>query len=206
MNIPEIITAIKDVFLAIAGATTAVVAVTGLNNWNRELKGKATFEAAKGLAKATYKLRDEIKICRSPFISSSEFPDSYNLLGLRKTAEQEAKGLAHVYTNRWNTVWSVLQEFDTETLEAEALWGEAIKTKTNELRKSVRELNVAIDAYIADAMSGGDNFSADREFGVRMRRTVASTSTDLENDFNKTLEVAILNIEDELRPHLQRKL
>ena len=149
MNVKEIITAVKDVFLAIAGATTATVAVIGLNNWNRELRGKATFEVARGLAKATYKLRDEINGCRSPLVRGTEFPDDYDLASSRKTAALEAKAYAHMYSNRWAPVWSAVQEFDTHTLEAEALWGSVIRMKTDELRKVVRELNIAIEAAVS---------------------------------------------------------
>jgi hypothetical protein len=204
MNVPEIIAVVKDVFLAIAGATTATVAVIGLNNWNRELRGKATFDVARGLAKATYKLRDELMTCRSPLIRGTEFPDEYNLAGARKTPEQEAQAYAHMYSNRWGPVWSALQEFDTHTLEAEALWGSVIRTKTDELRKGVRELNIAIEAVVANAASGGEDFSADREFGRKMRSTVAAPPGDAKNELTRKLEAAIRGIEDELRPHLKR--
>jgi len=204
MTIPEIIAAAKDLFLAIAGATTATVAVIGLNNWNREVRGKATFEVARGLAKTTYKLRDALKSCRSPLIRGTEFPDEYNVAGPRKSSEQEAQAYAHIYANRWAPVWSALQEFDTHTLEAEAMWGSGIRTKTDELRKGVRELNVAIEAVVANAASGGEDFSTDREFGKKMRSTVAATPGDAKNEFTVNLEAAVRGIEDELRPHLKR--
>ena len=70
MTTPEVITAIKDVLLGLAAATTAVVAVIGLKNWSRELKGKAEFEIARNMIRATYKLRNELQICRSPFYSA----------------------------------------------------------------------------------------------------------------------------------------
>ena len=204
MNFPEIITAVKDVLLAIAGATTATVAVIGLNNWNRELRGKATFEVARGLAKATYKLRDEINGCRSPLVRGTEFPDDYNLASSRNTAELEAQAYAHMYSKRWAPVWSALQEFDTHTLEAEALWGSVIRTKTDEPRKIVQELTSAIEAVVANAASGGEDFSTNREFGRKMRSTVAATPGDTKNELTGRLEAAVRGIEDELRPHLKR--
>ena len=159
---PEIITAIKDVVLALAGATTAAVAIIGLKNWSRELRGRAAFETARALARATYKLRDELKICRSPLIRSAEFPEGYRAPDPTKTPDEQAQAYAHVYSNRWNPVWSALQEFDTQTLEAEALWGKAIREKTDQLRACVRELNVAIEAVIDNERSGGEDFSATR--------------------------------------------
>ena len=76
MTTPEIVTLIKDILVGIAAIVTPLIALTGLKNWNRELRGKAAFEVAVGLTKATYKLRDEIKSFRSPMIRADEFPDS----------------------------------------------------------------------------------------------------------------------------------
>ena len=72
MTLSEVISIGKDIFLAIAAAITAIVAVMGLRSWSRELKGKAEFEAARNLALATYKLRDALRECRSPFYEISE--------------------------------------------------------------------------------------------------------------------------------------
>lgn len=58
MSFPEVIAIVKDVLVGVAAATTAVAAVIGLRSWSRELKGKAEFEAARNLARATYKVRD----------------------------------------------------------------------------------------------------------------------------------------------------
>jgi hypothetical protein len=49
MAYTEIITAIKDVLLGGAAVATASVAVIGLKNWSRELRGKADFDVARGL-------------------------------------------------------------------------------------------------------------------------------------------------------------
>lgn len=204
MTPAEIIAAAKDIVLAIAAAVTASVAVRGLSTWNRELKGKAAFDVARALAKSAYKLRDELQSCRSPLIRSAEFPAEHHASGSKRTPEQEAQAYAHVYSNRWSPVWGALQKFDTHTLEAEALWGAGVREKTDQLRKVVREVNVAIEAVIANASSGGEDFSTDREFGKQMRSTVAAVPGDEKNEVNAKLAAAIRGVEDELRPHLQR--
>lgn len=204
MPIIEIITAIKDLSLTVAGVVTAVVAIRGLRNWNRELKGKAAFEVARGLAKATYRLRDEIRMCRSPLLTAREFPEGYGELSRNKTPENEAQAYAHIFTNRWNSVFASLQEFDTQTLEAEALWNNSIREKTDALRKLVRKLNVAIEAFIANERSGGKDFSSDKEFGRDIRSTVFASPTDADNKLSASIESSISFIQDELRPHLRR--
>lgn len=199
----EIITAAKDMVLAIAASVTAFVAVKGLSTWNRQLRGTAGFDVARSLAKYSYKVRDKLQVCRSPLLSAHEFPDDYYEDELKKTPEKKAKGYAFVYSNRWIPVLEALQEFDASTLEAEALWGGPIRQATDQLRKVVREVSVAIDAFIANAANDGDDFSSDREFGKEMRANVSSLPTDSENPINIKLTAAIQSIDDQLRLHLQ---
>lgn len=204
MPILELITASKDVLLAIAGATTAIVAVIGLQNWNRQLRGTAYFDVARGMAKATYKLRDEIQICRSPLIRAGEFPSDYKNFGSDKNPETESHAYAFVFSNRWQPVYAAIQAFDTQTLEAEALWGASIREKTNQVRDLLRTLNAAIDAYVSNSASGNQDFQQDREFGVKIRSEVFASPTDKTNVLSSDLDAAIQAIESELRPHLKR--
>jgi hypothetical protein len=204
MTWPEIITVAKDILVGLAAVTTAVVAVFGLSKWRQELEGKAHFESARNLIRATYRLRDELRNCRNPFYSTHEFPEGYKgRLGEHST-EEETRAWIHIYKNRWAPVWTALQEFDSHTLEGEALWGSAIRTKTDALRKCVRELNAAMDAVIRDKASGGQDFK-DREYGKEMRSIVAAPADDDKNALNQKIGQAINRIEDELRSHLRRK-
>lgn len=200
----EFITAGKDIFLSLAGIATAIVANKGLSTWNRELRGKASFDVARTLAKSAYKVRDKLQQSRSPLLSAHEFPAEYHEGGLKKTSEQEAKGYAHVYSNRWLPVREAMQEFDASTLEAEALWGSPVRDATNQLCKAVREVNVAIDAFISNAGAGGEDFSTDREFGKKMRSTVSALPSDATNELNIKLAAAVQAIDNLLRPHLRR--
>jgi hypothetical protein len=204
MSCTELITAIKDVLLGGAAVTTTVVAVVGLKNWSRELRGRADFDVARGLIRATYKLRDEIRSCRAAFIMAQEFPDGYCDPNRKSTPEDEAQVWAHVYKNRWQPVWEAIQEFDAQTLEAEALWGSEIRQKTDKLRECIAELNSAIYAVISDKASGGRDFKSDREFGKKMRSTVSASGSDQSNELSKKITEAVTGIEDKIRPHLKR--
>lgn len=204
LTTPELISTTKDIVLALAAVVTATVAVKGLSTWNRQLRGTADFDVARGLAKATYKVREKLQACRSPLLMAQEFPPEYQAAEGKRSPEQEAKGYAFVYSNRWSPVWEAMQEFDVIVLEVEALWGKPIREATDSLHKVVREVNVAIDAFIADAASGGEDFSSDREFGKKMHSTVSALPTNSENELNKKLAAAVQAIDDQLRPHLQR--
>jgi hypothetical protein len=86
----EVVTIAKDTMLAGAGVATVTIAFFGLSTWNRQLRGQADFEAARTLAKATYKLREEIAVSRSRVIRVYEFGDPMTRRG-GDTGEEYAR-------------------------------------------------------------------------------------------------------------------
>ncbi|RME58589.1 hypothetical protein D6779_06190 [Candidatus Parcubacteria bacterium] len=201
MSIAEVVSIAKDVFLAAAAATTAVVAILGLNKWSKELRGKANFEVAKELLKATYHLRDAIDRCRSPWIDGSEFPEGYKIGN--NDPKTEGQAYVHVFSKRLKPIYTALQHFDSLVLEAEALWGGAIREKANEFRHCVRILEVDIETMIEDKFRGGELFK-DRNFARQIRSSVFNTKSK-DNELTKKIEASIQALEDEIRPHLSRK-
>ena len=199
----EYITAFKDIFLSLAAITTSIVAVVGLKNWSRELRGKADFEVARALIRAVYKLRDEIRYARSPWTFPSEFPEGYSLIPSNKTDQNEAEAWSYVFTNRWKNVAEAVQEFEVQVLEAEALWGSEIKTKANALRNCATSLRVAMEAMVDDKASGGENFKSDKNFAKSIKAEVWAMKED-ENELSRKICDAVSAIEAEVRPHLKR--
>lgn len=192
----KIISATKDIVLMLAAIITAKIAYKGLQRWSRELKGKADFEIARNLIRATYKLRDELGYCRSPWISVGEFPKDYD--HSKKTPDGEAKAYSFIYLNRWRPVASTLQEFETQALEAEALWGPNFKPKTDELRQCARNLQVSIEAFIRNKANNGENFRADQEFRNEVELAVMEIKKK-DNPLTLKVNAAIENIENEIR-------
>jgi len=187
---------------AVSAAVTAIIAYKGLNKWQNELKGKASFDLARSLARATFKLRDELVYCRSPFIPASEYPDDYNTFD-ENTAEKKGDAFAHIYAKRWKPVTEAIQVFDTCVLEAEALWGSGIKEKTNNLRECVVQLKNSTNAVVRDKYTGGRDFQVDTEFGKLMRNDVSILDdNDPKDPLSLKINSSIEGIEDEIRPHL----
>jgi hypothetical protein len=184
---------IKDVVLAISAAVTAWVATRGLNRWHREMAGKHQYDTARSLIKATYKLRDDIQACRSPFFRGAEFD-----------GDEGAEGWRKAYAARMGPVLKALEEFETAALEAEALWGAPVRSRAQSMRACVAELYAAIESVLDDKRVNGENFKADREFGKRMRATVAAGSDDASNPLNIKIAEAVKAMEDELRPKMAR--
>ena len=197
----EIISVTKDIILIFAAIATAHVAINGLQSWSKELNGKADFEVARNLIRSVYKLRDELRYCRSPWIPQGEFSEDYD--PSNKSPEEVAKAFAYIYKNRWKPVTNALQDFESQALEAEALWGTGVKSKTDELRQCARNLQVAIDAYISNKANDGDDFKSDPDFGKAIRAEIAATN-DENNPLTLKISNAIKNIEEEVRPHFNR--
>jgi gas vesicle protein len=203
MEASEVFDIVKDVVLSCAAIATAIVAILGLKSWSRELRGRASFETAKSLVRATYRLRDELQSCRSPFVTSSEFPDDYDVSG-PKSAQQQANAWAHVYNTRWHPVRDAALAFGPTVLEAEALWGHEIREKADELRQCARNLQVAMEATIDDKAHSGTDFASDKDFARHMRSVTHASRDDRDNLLTKKIEDAVAAIEAIAKPHLKR--
>ncbi len=199
---PEIMSMIKDFSLAIAAITTATVAVFGLKNWSRELKGKANFEVGRALIRATYKLRDELRYARSPWTDAQEFPKDYPTNFNDRTSEIEATAWAYIFQNRWKPLAESMQEFESQALEAEALWGNSIRLKTGELKQCVRNLQVSMESFVSDKANRGEDFQSDAQYAKSVKSDIWADRKD--NELSNKISNAILEIEKEIRPHLKR--
>ena len=201
VTVVEWINVVRDSLVALAAIATVIVAVRGLNTWSTELRGRSRFEASRGMMLATYRLRDAVRSCRSPLVRGDEFPPGYKG-PTKSTAEEERDAWAHIYQSRWRPVWDAIQEYDSRALETEALWGNSIRQKTDALRECVTEVSVAIDAYLADKYNQGEDFRADRAFGVEIRRVLSATKSATDNELSNRIGAAIAAIENEVRPHI----
>lgn len=202
MSPVDIFSIIKDIALAAAACVTGYVAIVGLGAWQRELKGRANFDVARQLAKSVYVLRDQISYCRSPFMAAQEFPDGYQDGLANHTSKEEGDAWAHVYANRWKSVGKAVQDLDTASLEAEALWGHDVQVQWAELRSCARELQVDIEMFIRDKYSDGRLF-INTDFAKKIESGIWDTKSD-DNELTKRVNKAIAGIEEFLRPHLSR--
>ncbi|PKG38490.1 hypothetical protein [Psychromonas sp. Urea-02u-13] len=201
MTDSEIITAIKDVFLAFAAITTASVALLGLKSWKRELKGKAEFEVARSLLKETYRVRDQLSYARNPMTLAHEFPDGYNPLPGKYDAKASAEAHGYAFTNRWKPVVEAVQTYEVVLLEAEAIWGDKIKTKCTELRRCCLQMNRSMKKIVDDIASDGRKFEGYEHITEKARDDVWSMDDD---ELSLKIQSAVKEIEDYLRPHIKR--
>ncbi|MEV3803351.1 hypothetical protein RI528_07370 [Aeromonas veronii] len=167
MSISEIVAVVKDVVLGLCAVGTFVLAVYGLKNWARELKGKADFEVARQFIRAVYKFRDEIDNSRSPMTLANEYPLDYD--PMNKSPEYKAQALSYVFSNRWKPVVNAVQELEAQALEAEALWGGEVKKLVHDLMKNAQLLRVGMQAIVDSEISENQNFKSNSDLAMRMR-------------------------------------
>jgi len=198
MSIPEVLTIIKDSLVSIAAIVTAVVAIKGLHSWKKEIKGKAEFETARLLLKSIYKTRDNIKACRSPFISGHEYPEWYKGPIGNHLPKEEKDARIYLYKNRFNPIIASVQELDLAVLESEALWGNAVKLKTDKLKACISELKFEIDYEIDNFVSESDINKDD----LKSHRHILFSLPD--SSFSEKIDAAITSIEKVILPYLKR--
>lgn len=183
--------ALKDVALGGSAVATAIIALRGVRAWKRELHGRAEYEVAKGLALETFRFRDAIKIARAPFVSLvADVPESQ--------AWREALNL------RFSGVQEALSTFDTRALEAEALWGEAVATKTKRLHQIAQTLWAAHDSYLRNVEGDGEDFKADRAYALDVRGKVFSAGLRGTDEFGNEIQLAIADIVSFVKPILHK--
>ncbi len=195
-------TLLKDIILSIAAITTSIVAIVGLTSWKREMKGSADFDVARAFIRSAYKLRDELRMARSPFYSNAEYPEGYSDNLMEQSPQDAAKAWAYAFQNRWKPVSEAVLEFEAQAIEAEVLWGGDIKTHANELKQCAYNLRAAMEAFVSNKASGGENFKSDQVFAKKVKSDVMLIK-ETENELSKAITTSIQKLETYIRPKLK---
>jgi len=202
----EWVSIVGDAIVAISALGTASAAIWGLRSWHRELQGKAQFDVARSLIKATYSLRNELQYARSRLILAQEFPVGFHEEADSRTSRaKKAAAYQHMFARRWEPIWPALKEFDAYSLEAEVFWGDDIRTATGALRDAVTKLRTAADAWIANEASEGEDFRSDDAFAKQIRAEVFASPAKAHDPLSKQIADAVVSIESHVRPHLLRE-
>lgn len=190
------IATVKDVVISVAAATTAIVAVLGLNRWYSELKGKTNFDTSRSLLRAALQLREDVRRCRSPLITADEFPIEDG--SGSATADTRYRGYTHAYSNRWDPVRKAAIEFETLLLEGEVLWGVEIREIGRNIQAHVNELFISIESYLEEQRAEPETR---REFLESLRSTIHGKTDD---EWFRKFEADLDKLEQFLGQHLGR--
>ena len=198
LKFTSVVGLLSDIALGFAAIFTACMANKGLKAWKDELAGKAQFATAQSLFLNSLKLRNQIRRCRSPFISFSEFPEGYalpesNEAYTPKLSTQKFEAFRFAYQNRWDNLVPELQEFEDSAVQAEAILDGSIKEATDALVRCANKLQISIGFYLDDIRNRGRDFEHEKEFGSKIKLDVMSGS-DSKDKLSQDIDKALLDL------------
>lgn len=204
---PGTMSFIKDTVLAGAAIFTATVAYRGIHRWRGEESGKADFDLARRIGKATFGFRDALANARSPFVFAYEFPEDYDPLRL----DMEGGAYAHALTNRFAPVRLLAIELQSLRNEAEALWGGELVEELNKLLQHASALHSAMNAFVSNKRALGEHFAHNPKFGDSIRAKVFDEGSQIDEQGNivdekNTFTSEIENAVNEVAAYLRTKL
>lgn len=225
------ITAFKDVALGISALVTCVVAIStatfaykGLNKWQDETKGKASFGLAKKLLEYTYAIEIEISHIRQPKHFNSELIISNaDALNITKVVADTIR-MMNMYDSRSENLKKQLIRIKTLKLETKVLWGNKESEKVFDLVELSNELIISTQRYARinemkeaqiekDLANSGIDAEERKltesyflsEFARLNIITCSPINKDKTNKFCKRVKQVIKGIEDITEEQLKRK-
>lgn len=194
---------------AAAAIAAATVAIRGLRAWEEQLRGKTEYEHARRVLRAVLEARDQIGAVRNPFVSPGEMAEAFREAGIDPKDPDDERAHGLVYGLRWKPLGKAMMDLSAELLEAEVLWGKAIRTPERALHRCVAELNNAITMYFRD-LRRPQRHSVTKEVAERQMERAErqftlvydQSSVDKPDEFASRVSAAIAAFEDILRPHL----
>lgn len=200
------LTFLKDIFIPSIGILVAaggvIIANKGLNTWKNQLHGQSNYELARRILVSLYKYREAIYGVRYPLIYSHEMEFSHEDENMGQK-EKEYYGINKAYQIRWENIQNIKVILSADLFEAEALWGEEIRTLYNDILLSERTLLVAVTNYVEIT---SPFISEERKKAIEniviSQNKIRVSSIESEDDFNKEFMIKIEKIENYLRPKL----
>ena len=172
----NVINYIANILLALAAVAGAVIAGVALRTWRHELHGRADFELARRVMRGVYELRNEIRQIRNIF--APEFPDTqYERLNKKAS------------------------ELDVALLEAEVLWANKLQAPKQAIKECLSTLRLTMRRYLR-AQKKQLQLTDKQEEEID---AILSGDGDESDQFGKTVDRAVSEFEDALRPFLKRK-
>ena len=204
----EMIALLKDIVLSGAAITGAIVAVKGLDTWQRQLKGQSEYELSRRILINVFKYRDAINGVRYPVMLAYEMPSPPEDEAKKMSQEQiRFYGTSKAYQVRWDKVQSVKTSLYADLLEAEAIWGNEFKDLFKKVFELEHELFTCIRHHIELINPDTDKASKDaiREIDIEKRDVKYDILGEEPDEYKKDLFSSIEDIENYLKPKLKHE-
>ncbi len=122
---------------------TAWAACRGLTTWRKSMHGKANFNLARSLLRATYDVRDLFWFVRTRYVRGSELGsevDDADGGGTRLTIDERHE---RALQNRMYRFYKALSAMEVHVREAEVLWGPEAETAMADIRRLAEDVRFA---------------------------------------------------------------
>ena len=203
-----IIEAIKianDTLQALSIPVTAFIGYKGLIAWKEQMRGKDEYDTAKGILKIVYKIRERLKIIRSPLFTSGEmysaaekhYPELKDKGILIWSSEEKRKIDSAIFFERWKHIFEILPDFELYMIEAEVQFGWDLKWKMNEFEKIIQKLKIKTDSF--PRMESNPESKTREEFSTY----IFGHDMEKGDEFQISLNGKIEEIEGILKPHIR---
>ena len=208
--IAEIISSLKDIILAGSAITGACVAVKGLNIWKEQAKWKEDKTLAKNILLHLYRLNDEIRNVRNPFVSSSEQEhalseedkESYNKN--QYSDDIRFKGYSGAIEKRWSKMVDAKQKLYPLLVESDVLWGEELSNLLKPINKKIFELQSALTDNLVMRNPKTPNTRRNNISERRQKRQDIIFESGDEDVFKKDIDAILDATIEYLKPKLDR--
>ena len=189
MTCVETVALLKDIIIAGAAITGAVVAVKGLGTWQRQLKGQSEYELSRRILATLFKYRDAINRVRHPWMDVQEMPYPTEDEAKGKSREQISfYGRSKAYQARWDKVQAERTSLYADLLEAEVIWGNELKNLFENVFNLEHELLISIrhSMELGDPDAEEADKKAIRKIDQNRRNILHDDLSDEGDEYKKT--------------------
>jgi hypothetical protein len=204
----EVFTVIKDLIVAGAAITAAIVAVKGLDTWRRQLKGHSEYELSRRILVTLFKYRDAVNDVRHPAMWNYEIPKPSDEVKESMDAGQiRFYGTSKAYQARWEKVQDERTSLYADLLEAEAIWGDDLNNHFKDVFGLQHELftNIRLYLELINPEVPEHSKEAIRKVDENKRDIMYDNLGEEPDEFKSDLITAIKKIEVYLKPKLNQE-
>jgi len=183
----------SEAIMAFSAVIVAGLAIYGIREWKRQIKGKTNYEIARRYLRASLSLRNAILYVRNPFIPVSEMQTALKEHGFGSDEYTDTiKTNTAVYSRRWKKVQDTWTDLEAEIIDAEVSWGADAVNASKSLIILTKKLFAVLQMYI----------DGHREKAIKDELIYNQGSAENPDEFSKGIASAIDEIKEFLKPHL----
>jgi hypothetical protein len=183
---------IKDIATILATAIAALVAISGYRTWKKQLHWKTQYDLAQRLLRATYKVRQAFAEVRRFYSTEGEAQQAMKEANVEASQDPKimfTRSQIVVYNKRWQKVSEAFSELESVSLEAEAIWGQAVKVNLAPLQDCAGTLLATIGIHLDRLESPA--ISRNKEEIQKERKIMFSHPGEKDNFFSNEIAMAV---------------